>query len=135
MNVERAIEISYQLYDGKLEENGVPLISHPIDIALKISTNEAKIAALFHDALEEGRLSIDDLVKNGFSEETIEICKALYKKDEENYLDYIKKVKTNSIARRIKMEDIMYNIKKGEKTLGSEKYKLFREAYEELITD
>lgn len=135
MNVERAIELSYQLYDGRLEENGAPFISHPIEIALKMRTNEAKIAALFHDALEEGRLSIEDLIKNGFSEQTIEICKALYKKEEENYEEYIKKVKTNNVARSIKIEDIKYNIRKGEKVLGSEKSKLYRKLLEELITD
>ncbi|MBC7087708.1 MAG: GTP pyrophosphokinase [Tissierellales bacterium] len=135
MDVERAIELSYKMYYGRMDDDGVPFISHPIEIALKMKTNDAKIAALFHDALEEGKLSIDDLVKNGFSEKTIEICKYLYKKEDETYLEYIRKVKNNEDARRIKIEDIKYNIRKGEQILGHERYKLFKKAFEELITD
>ena len=110
MLVGKAIDISYNAHKGQYDKAGKPYVTHPIYVASKMKTNEEIIVALLHDVIEDTKLTIEDLIEEGFCEETIKAVEAITRKPEEEYFQYIKRVKENPLARKIKIEDLKHNM-------------------------
>ena len=66
------------------------------------------IAALLHDVVEDSDLTFDDLSKE-FPKEMIEALKLLTHQKGVPYMDYIAKIKTNDIAKAVKIADLRHN--------------------------
>lgn len=75
-----------------------------------MNTPESKIVAVLHDAIEDSDLTIADLVRQGFPEFITEAIAAITKRDGEPYEDYILRVKSNAIARKVKIADVTHNM-------------------------
>ena len=111
MLVGKAIDISYNAaHKGQYDKAGKPYATHPIYVATKMKTNKEIIVALLHDVIEDTKLSLEDLIEEGFPHEIIEAIDAITKKPEEDYFEYIKRVKKNPLARKIKIEDLKHNM-------------------------
>ena len=101
-----ASKIAYKAHDGQVDKAGVPYIFHPIHIAEQMDTEESCIVALLHDVVEDSDITIDYLSKY-FSEEVMAALKILTKNDD--YVEYIKRVKTNKLATKVKLKDLKHN--------------------------
>lgn len=110
MLVEKAKDIAYKAHKGQYDKAGKAYINHPIYIASKMKTNEEKIVALLHDVVEDTDLSLEDLIEEGFPEEIIDAIKAITKKPQEDYFEYIERVKNNPLAKKVKIEDLKHNM-------------------------
>jgi len=69
-----------------------------------------RICAALHDVIENSSISLDDLHKEGFSEEVINILVCLTKRDGKSYDDFISRVLENKTASRIKLADLHDNM-------------------------
>ena len=105
-----AIAIANQAHAGQLDKAGKPYISHPLTVMAQMDTLENKIVAVLHDAIEDSDLKIEDLVKQGFPEFITNAIAAITKLEGEPYEDYILRVKSNAIARKVKIADLMHNM-------------------------
>ena len=105
-----AIAIANQAHAGQLDKAGKPYISHPLTVMAQMDTLESKIVAVLHDAIEDSELKIEDLVKQGFPEFITDAIAAITKLDGELYENYIMRVKSNAIARRVKIADVTHNM-------------------------
>ena len=105
-----AIAIANQAHAGQLDKAGKPYISHPLTVMAQMDTLESKIVAVLHDAIEDSALKIEDLVKQGFPEFITDAIAAITKLDGEPYEDYILRVKSNAIARKVKIADVTHNM-------------------------
>jgi (p)ppGpp synthase/HD superfamily hydrolase len=105
-----AIEIATQAHAGQLDKAGKPYISHPLTVMAKMDTLESKIVAVLHDVIEDSDITIGDLVEQGFPSLITEAIAAITKLDGELYEDYILRVKSNAIARQVKIADLMHNM-------------------------
>ncbi|WP_434687304.1 HD domain-containing protein [Pseudanabaena minima] len=105
-----AIAIANQAHAGQLDKAGKPYISHPLTVMAQMDTLESKIVAVLHDAIEDSDLKIEDLVKQGFPEFITDAIAAITKLDGEPYEDYILRVKSNEIARKVKIADLTHNM-------------------------
>jgi (p)ppGpp synthase/HD superfamily hydrolase len=105
-----AIAIANQAHAGQLDKAGKPYISHPLTVMAQMDTLESKIVAVLHDAIEDSDLAIEDLVKQGFPEFITDAIAAITKLDGEQYEDYIVRVKSNAIARKVKIADVTHNM-------------------------
>jgi guanosine-3',5'-bis(diphosphate) 3'-pyrophosphohydrolase len=105
-----AIAISNQAHAGQLDKAGKPYISHPLTVMAQMDTLESKIVAVLHDAIEDSDLKIEDLVKQGFPEFITDAIAAITKLEGEQYEDYILRVKSNAIARKVKIADVTHNM-------------------------
>ena len=84
---------------------------HPIHIAEQMETEDETIAALLHDVIEDTDIGFDYLKKEGFSDTVINCLKILTKDPNEDYMDYIRKIKnTGGSALKIKKADMAHNM-------------------------
>ena len=96
-----ASKIAYEAHKNQFDKAGVPYIFHPIHIAEGMTTEITCIVALLHDVVEDSNITLDDLSKY-FDSTVIEALRILTKKNDDNYEEYIKRVKTNEIATIVK---------------------------------
>lgn len=105
-----AIAIATRAHDGQFDKAGKPYISHPLTVMAQMDTLESKIVAVLHDAIEDSDLKITDLVQQGFPDFIVKAIAAITKLDGEAYEDYILRVKSNAIARKVKIADLTHNM-------------------------
>ena len=105
-----AIAIANQAHAGQLDKAGKPYILHPLTVMAQMDTLESKIVAVLHDAIEDSDLKIEDLVEQGFPEFITDAIAAITKLEGEPYEVYILRVKSNAIARKVKIADVTHNM-------------------------
>ncbi len=109
--VRKAALIAYNAHKDQSDKGGYPYIMHPIHIAEQMETEDETIAALLHDVIEDTDIGFDYLKKEGFSDTVINCLKILTKDPNEDYMDYIRKIKkTGGIALKIKKADMAHNM-------------------------
>jgi len=91
--------------------SGIPYIVHLISVMNKLDTIEEKIAAILHDIIEDTNVTADDLRRDlKLQNSTVDaIIHLTHFKNEPNE-EYIERVKHNSLATKIKMEDLKHNM-------------------------
>ncbi len=133
----KAMRIAYDAHKDQLDKSSVPYIYHPIHVAEQMNTELECIVALLHDVVEDTKVTFDDLKKD-FSDEVIELLKLLTHDKKIEYMDYIKKIKNNEIARKIKIADIKHNSDETRLDMVTkediERRKKYKEALEYLET-
>jgi len=109
-SIEKAIAIALEGHKDQKDKSGFPYILHPLRVMLKMDTEDEMIPAVLHDILEDTRIDESYLLSKGINADSIEIIKLLTKNVDDDYLAYVQKIKTNSIAAKIKKADITDNI-------------------------
>lgn len=107
--VKKAHEIATNAHKGQKDKAGLDYIKHPEFVANLVNAEEEKATAYLHDTLEDTALTIDDLRESGIPEAVINAVSVLTKNKAEEYFDYLKKVKENPIARKVKLADLKHN--------------------------
>ncbi len=108
--LDLAIVIAGKAHTDQFDKAGKPYISHPLSVMAQMDTLESKIVAVLHDAIEDSNLTITDLVKQGFPDFITEAIAAITKLEGETYENYILRVKSNAIAHKVKIADVMHNL-------------------------
>ncbi|MEO3945266.1 hypothetical protein [Gorillibacterium sp. CAU 1737] len=106
----RAIILAAKFHDGQKDKGNLPYLFHPLRLMLNALTEEEQIIAVLHDTIEETDLTLEDLRKEGFSDEIVEAIDALSRRKKERYEDFILRIKQNSLARRVKILDLQDNL-------------------------
>ena len=104
----KAMIIAYNAHQNQFDKANVPYIYHPIHIAEQMDTEAECIVALLHDVVEDTNITFDYLEKE-FSKDVIDILKVLTHDKKLDYLEYIRNVKNNPIATKIKLADLKHN--------------------------
>lgn len=104
----KAMIVAYNAHDGQLDKSGVPYIFHPISVAEMMQTEVECTVALLHDVVEDTNISFEDLEKE-FPYEIIRILKILTRDKNVDYMEYIKGIKNDDVATRVKIADITHN--------------------------
>ncbi len=105
-----AIKLASYYHNGQRDKNNEIYILHPLRIMFQMDTYKEKIVAVLHDIIEDTECTIDILRENGFSEEIITALKAITRKEDEQYIQYIYRVEKNSIASNVKIKDLVDNL-------------------------
>ena len=128
----KAMKIAYSAHHGQLDKCGTPYIFHPIHLAESMDDEISCCAALLHDTVEDTQLTFDDLAKE-FPVEIIEVLRLLTHDDDTPYFEYVKKIATNPVAKKVKLADLAHNSDQS-RCVGSdvspEKLQRWREKYE-----
>ena len=104
----KAMRIAYEARHGQADYNGIPYIFHPLHLAEQMDDEISCCAALLHDVVEDTDVSMEDLAKE-FPAEIMEVLRLLTHDDATPYYDYIQRIKTHPIAKKIKLADIAHN--------------------------
>lgn len=98
-----AIGMANSFHAGQRDKNDEIYIFHPLRVMLQMDTYEEKIVAVLHDVLEDTDCTIEYLQDRGFPEDILLALVAITRNDDEKYIEYIDRVKTNRLARKVKI--------------------------------
>ena len=104
----KAMRIAYNAHHGQLDYNGIPYIFHPLHLAEAMEDEISCCAALLHDVVEDTTVTMEDLAKE-FPAEVIQVLELLTHREDVPYFDYVRAVKANPIAVKVKLADIAHN--------------------------
>ena len=105
----KAMRIAYDAHAGQVDKTGLPYIYHPIHLAESMTDENSVITALLHDVIEDTNLTIDELAREGFHEDVLTALTLLTHNPAEEYMDYISRISTCPLARKIKLTDLRHN--------------------------
>ena len=107
--VDLALSIARKAHEGQLDKAGVDYIEHPIYVASQVDTEEEKAVALLHDVIEDSSVTAEELLNAGLPETVVTAIQILSKKKGQDYQTYLENVKSNPLARVIKLADLKHN--------------------------
>ena len=105
---KKAIKLAYKAHKDQYDKAGLPYFTHPLHLAEGMNDEYTTIAALLHDVVEDTDITLDDLAKE-FPKEVIDALKLLTHQKSIPYMDYVAKIKTNDIAKAVKIADMKHN--------------------------
>ena len=109
--LERAIEIASEAHKGQYDKAGNDYIGHPLRVMDMGRSEEEKIVGVLHDVVEDTDWTFEMLAAEGFSQDIIAALKCVTKISEnENYDDFIERVKKNPLAATVKINDLSDNM-------------------------
>ena len=103
-----AMKIAYAAHHGQTDKGGIPYIFHPYHLAEQMEDEYTTCIALLHDVVEDTPVTLEALAEI-FPREVIDALRLLTHDDETPYLEYVAKIKTNPLARAVKLADLMHN--------------------------
>lgn len=109
--LERAIQIATEAHKGQLDKAGKDYICHPLRVMEMGKSEEEKIVGVLHDVVEDGDWTFEALEAEGFSKEVISALRCVTKTSEnENYDEFIERVRKNPLAVAVKINDLTDNM-------------------------
>ena len=107
--LETAIRIAVTAHAGQTEKGGAAYITHPLRLMACVDGEDAKIVAVLHDVIEDTTVTIEDLRREGFSENVLTCVACVTHRGEESYADYVVRCKSHPVARQVKLADLADN--------------------------
>jgi len=104
----KAMQIAYNAHHGQLDYNNVPYIFHPYHLAEQMHDEITCTVALLHDVVEDTNVTLADLAQE-FPESVIEAVRLLTHSQNVDYFDYVREIKKNPIAVKVKLADLKHN--------------------------
>ena len=104
----KAMKIAYAAHQGQVDKCGIPYIFHPIHLAEAMEDEISCCAALLHDVVEDTSVTIEELARE-FPAEVIDVLKLLTHEDHVDYFEYVRAIKSNPIAVKVKLADLAHN--------------------------
>lgn len=108
--LEQAIKLASIKHYGQKDKANKPYLFHLLYVINNVNDLNAKIVGVLHDILEDIDITRNDLLNYGFSEEIVIAVEILTKPKNQKYMDYIENVKSDNIARRVKLMDLKHNM-------------------------
>ena len=93
MNVIDALALARELHAGQVDKAGEPYIWHPVRVMMRLpsgSSDDAKIAALLHDTIEDCGVSGAALVARGVPLAAVQIVELLTRSPAQGYEQFIR---------------------------------------------
>ena len=103
-----AMTIAYKAHHGQVDKCGVPYIFHPAHLAESMDDEFSCCVALLHDVVEDTDVTLEQL-KAVFPAEVTDAVALMTHSDDTDYFDYVRAIKTNPIARKVKLADLAHN--------------------------
>lgn len=105
----KAMCLAYQAHHGQLDYNGVPYIFHPIHVAEQMEEEIPCCVALLHDVLEDTPVTPEELARE-FPQPVVGAVCLLTRGEGEDYRSYIRRIRQNPVAVRVKLADLAHNL-------------------------
>ena len=106
---KKAMRIAYHYHHGQLDKSDIPYIFHPIHLAEQMEDEDTTIVALLQDVIEDTEYTIENLQKAGFTQNVISAIALMTHDPQVPYMEYVRAIKSNPIARAVKLADLRHN--------------------------
>ena len=104
----RVMEIAYNAHHGQTDKAGVPYIFHPLHLAETMEDEVSCCVALLHDTVEDTSVTLEQLARE-FPAAVVDAVALLTHDPDTTYFDYVRRIKSNPIARKVKLADLAHN--------------------------
>ena len=104
-----ALKLCFDAHKDQIDKSGMPYVFHPFHLAEQMADENTTIVALLHDVIEDTEYTLDDLRKFGFAEDVLSAISLMTHADDVPYMEYVVKIKTNPIAKAVKLADLKHN--------------------------
>lgn len=108
--LEKANQIVYESFKDKKDLGGYSYLLHLRRVADKFKNEKWHITAMLHDLLEDCPEWNEERLRQEFPKEICDAVICLTKLKGEEYDFYLQRVKSNDIARLVKIEDLKDNM-------------------------
>ena len=132
-NTKKALKLCFEAHKDQLDKSGMPYVFHPFHLAEQMETEETTIVALLHDVVEDAGYTISDLSGMGFSKSVIDAIILMTHGEGVDYMDYVRAIKDNPIAKAVKLADLRHNSDISRLDAPDEKALKRREKYQKAI--
>ena len=106
----KAIRLCFEAHREQTDKSGMPYVFHPFHVAESMTDECSTVVALLHDVIEDTDITKEDLSRMGFPTEAVDaLCLMTHSKDDD-YFDYVARIKENDVARRVKISDLKHNL-------------------------
>lgn len=107
---EKAMQIAIKVHSGQVDKGGNDYIYHPMRVSDSCNSEEEKIVALLHDTIEDGNITSDYLLMQGFPNDIVDAVLSVSRNKDEDYFDFIRRCKSNPIGHSVKIADLKDNM-------------------------
>ena len=129
----KAINLMFEAHKEQRDKSGLPYVFHPFHVAEQMEDETTTVVALLHDIVEDTDCTPDDLRRMGFSEEVCEAIDLMTHREGVPYMEYVKRIKTNPVAVKVKLADLRHNSDLTRMEKPTERDKQRAEKYREAI--
>ena len=106
---KKALKLCFEAHKDQLDKSDMPYVFHPFHLAEQMTDEVTTIVALLHDVIEDTDYTLENLRDMGFSEAALEAIALMTHAPDVPYMDYVAKIKTNPVARAVKLADLRHN--------------------------
>ena len=106
---KKALKLCFEAHKNQVDKTGMPYVFHPFHLAEQMKDEDTTVVALLHDLIEDTDYTLDDLRQMGFGEQVLDAIALMTHDPAVPYMDYVAQIKTNPIARAVKLADLKHN--------------------------
>lgn len=110
--VKRAQQIATEAQSGQFRRGGqIPYIKHPEDVASRVgSGDDEQAVAWLHDVIEDCNVTAEDLLAQGIPSHCVDAVVLMTKTEGVEYEAYLERIRSNPLATRVKIADMISNL-------------------------
>ena len=94
---------------GQVDKAGNDYFSHPEAVAAMLDTPQEKVVGYLHDTVEDTEVTIEE-IREIFGDEIADAVALMTHADGVPYMDYVKEIGKNPLARKVKLADLTHNM-------------------------
>ena len=106
---KKAMKLCFAAHKEQADKSGLPYVFHPFHLAEQMPDEKSTVVALLHDVVEDTPYTLEDLRVMGFPEDVLEAIALMTHAKGVPYLDYVAALRSNPLARRVKLADLRHN--------------------------
>ena len=106
---KKALKLCFQAHRDQVDKSGMPYVFHPFHLAEQMTDEATTVTALLHDVVEDTDFTLNDLRAMGFPAAAVDAVAMMTHDPKVPYLEYVAKIRTNPVARAVKLADLRHN--------------------------
>ena len=106
---KKALAVCFEAHKDQRDKSGLPYVFHPFHLAEQMTDEDTTVAALLHDVAEDSDISLAELAGMGFGKRVMRALTLLTRKEGEDYMQYVARIKSDPVARAVKLADLAHN--------------------------
>ena len=106
---KQALKLCFEAHKNQVDKSGMPYVFHPFLVAEQMTDEISTIVALLHDVVEDTPYTLEDIAAMGFGGEVTDALALLTHDEAVPYLEYVAALRSDPIARAVKIEDLKHN--------------------------
>ena len=105
---KKAMMICFETHKNQKDKSGMPYVFHPFHLAEQMDEEISCTVALLHDVVEDTEVTLAELEQAFPPAVTEAVCLLTHDKSVD-YYDYVRNLKPNAIAKKVKLADLAHN--------------------------